>query len=98
MSRLSSRGIFPTKVTPGFTLLKWGKTYRDEQITSYKRDIALGLFTKSEILSGLPVRLRSWMWEKIKDVPYDQSAYDESGVVTGLGVRPLLISVYKKEL
>lgn len=71
MADFSSRGIKPRRVTPGFTLLQWGKTYRDEQITSYKRDIQLGFFTKNEIIQGMPPRFRDWIENKIKDTPYD---------------------------
>jgi hypothetical protein len=71
MADLSSKGIKPNRITKGFTLLQWGKTYRDEQITSYRRDISLGLFTKIELLDSMPPKLKNWLWSKIKDVPYD---------------------------
>lgn len=71
MANLSSRGIQPQRITKGFTLLKWGKTYRDEQITSFKNDIMAGYITKISILDELPKKFRQWMWNKIKDTPYD---------------------------
>lgn len=71
MANLSSHGIKPKRETKGFILLKWGKTYRDEQITSYKRDIQLGYFTKAELLESMPPRFRNWLWSKIQYVPYD---------------------------
>ena len=76
MADLSSRGIKPARATKGFKLLQWGKTYRDEQITSYRRDIALGYFTKAELMESMPPRFREWLWEKIKDVPYDSANYE----------------------
>jgi len=71
MADLSSQGITPKNQTSGFVLLKWGKTYRDLQITEYKRDISLGLITKGEILDSMPENLRDWLWKKIQHVPYD---------------------------
>jgi len=87
MAELSSKGIQPDMITKGFSLLKWGKTYRDEQITSYKRDIQLGLFTKYEILQGIAPRFRDWLWNKIKDTTYDVD-YKTSNV---------LIEMYKRD-
>lgn len=58
MADLSSRGIRPRKVTPGMELLKWGKTFREEQITRWREDVIEGLTTKYEILSSLPLWLR----------------------------------------
>lgn len=109
MADLSSKGKGPVKETKGFVLLKWGKTYRDEQITSYKRDIRAGLFTKSELLESMPPRFREWLWQKIKDVPYDDDAYEIDGyehtqyglmpnyVISGRGTRPLLVEMYQKD-
>lgn len=71
MADLSSRGIQPKNITNGFQNLLWGKTYRDEQITSWKRDISLGYFTKIEIYESVPTWLRLWAESKLKDVPYD---------------------------
>lgn len=99
MAILSSTGVKPERETPGFRLLKWGKTYRDEQITSYKRDIRAGLFTKAELLEEIPPRFRDWLWSKIKDVPYDEDAYtlvNDRFVLTGKGSQPMLISEYRK--
>lgn len=71
MVNLSSRGTQPAKQTKGLTSLQWGKTYRDEQITSYRRDVRQGLFTKYEIISSFPIALQDWITDKLKDVPYD---------------------------
>lgn len=71
MVNLSSRGIKPQRMTKGLNCLIWGKTYRDEQITAYKRDIALGYFTKWEIISSYPKDMRDWIKSKIASTPYD---------------------------
>lgn len=73
MADLSSKGIKPMRITKGFMLLRWGKTCRDEQITSYKEGISLGLFTKAELLESTPPRLRDWIWNKIESTPWDVS-------------------------
>jgi hypothetical protein len=83
MAQLSSRGIKPKRATKGFNLLKWGKTYRDLQITMWKQDIKAGLITKSEIYDGLPEWLRSWAQSKLKGVPYDVG-YKTSNMLIGI--------------
>lgn len=88
MALFSARGIKPEVETKGFYQLKWGKTYRDEQITSYRQDIRAGLFTKHELLQSMPVKFRDWLWEKIKDVPYDENKE----------VQPMLIKYYRQEI
>ena len=72
MAILSSKGVEPENVTRGFTLLKYGRTYRDEQITSYQRDIRLGYITKFEIIDSMPTELREWINKKIRGTPYDE--------------------------
>lgn len=74
MAALSSRGTQPKQTTRGITSLIWGKTYRDEQITSYKRDVRLGLFTKHELISAMPIDMQDWLADKLKDVPYDEDS------------------------
>lgn len=86
MALFSAQGKKPEVETKGFYQLKWGKTYRDEQITSYKRDIKAGYFTKHELLMGMPVKLRDWLWNKIKDVQYDEDG----------AVQPMLIAAYRE--
>ncbi len=71
MADLSSRGIQPVRQTKGLANLIAGKTYRDEQITAYKRDIMQGLFTKIEIIDSYPRDMQSWITNKLVDVPYD---------------------------
>lgn len=71
MADLSSRGIQPKNQTPGFQRLLWGKTYRDLQITEWKRDIGKGYITKSEVYESVPDWLRDWTISKLQDVPYD---------------------------
>jgi hypothetical protein len=108
-ANLSSCGIAPKRITPGFTDLIWGKTYRDEIITQFRGDIMSGLITKGEILDSLPDKLRGWMWKKLKDIPYDIDYYervvsiDENGeemvsyVPTENGVTPHLIRMYRQD-
>lgn len=86
---LSSKGIQPDRRTPGFLNLLWGKTYRDEQITTYKRDILLGYITKYEIISSFSKRLQPWIESKIKDVPYDVDG-DISDMFVGMHREGLL--------
>lgn len=104
MAHLSSRGVLLGKETKGLHYIKCGKTFRDEQITSYKRDIPLGLFTKAELLESMPPRFRDWLWSKIEHVPYDTDSYeivkdDNSGeykvVFTGKGVGAALLRWYR---
>jgi hypothetical protein len=71
MAALSSRGVQPKKMTTGLHALVWAKTMRDENITSYRRDIALGFFTKFEIINSYPKDMQDWIAGKIADVPYD---------------------------
>jgi hypothetical protein len=71
MANLSSKGIQPKRRTKGFDLLRWGKTYRDLQITYWKADIRDGIITKAEIYESLPEWLRDWAYTKLKEVPYD---------------------------
>lgn len=74
MAVLSSTGKQPARETPGFIILKWGKTYRDEQITSYKRDVRAGYFTKAELIYAMPPRFQAWLEDKLKTVPYDENS------------------------
>lgn len=67
----SATGKKPTVETAGFKNLRWGKTYRDEGITGYKDMLAGGLVTKAELISDMPENLKSWLWEKIKNFPYN---------------------------
>ena len=71
MANLSSHGEKPDYATKGFKALQWGKTYRDEQITAYRRDIPLGYITKHEIISSYPKNMQKWIQEKLRDIPYD---------------------------
>lgn len=77
MADLSSKGIQPQYRSKGFLNLLWGKTYRDLQITQWKDDVREGLITKYEIYSSLPKWLQPWAESKLKDVPYNASAYEE---------------------
>lgn len=86
MAVLSSTGKSPAKETKGFIELKWGKTFRDEQITSYRRDIRAGYFTKAELIESIPSKFKDWLWGKLKDVPYDEDNY----------VAPMLLKAYRE--
>lgn len=72
---LSSRGIQPRRDTPGYIDLRWGKTYRDWQITQWRRDVAEGLFTKWEIINSVPQFMQSWLEDKLLGIfsPEDDS-------------------------
>ena len=83
MALYSATGKLPDNQTRGFKLLLWGKTYRDEQITSYIRDIRLGYFTKHELIQSMPHFLRDWLARKIEHVPYDEDG-DTSAMLIGL--------------
>lgn len=105
MADLSSKGIKPRRETPGYKKLLWGKTYRDMQITEWKRDIMAGYITKGEIYESVWPSLRAWCESKLKYVPYDVDAYENIGtadkphfVPTGRGTRPLMIAWSKDEL
>jgi hypothetical protein len=87
MAIYSATGKKPQVETKGFKQLKWGKTYRDEQITSYKRDIRAGYFTKHELVQSMPPVFREWLYNKIKDVSYDEQQQ----------VQPMLIKAYRSE-
>lgn len=88
MADLSSKGIQPSHRTPGFINLLWGKTYRDEQITSYRNDIQLGYITKYEIISSFPKHLQPWIESKIKDVPYDVDGHTSR----------IFVDMYRKDI
>lgn len=83
MAIYSATGKKPAIWTKGLEALKWGKTYRDEQVTAYIRDIELGLFTKTELLESMPnKRLKDWLWGKIEKVRYDVNGSTSRMAVT----------------
>lgn len=106
MANTSATGKKPSVETTGYKALAIGRTYRDEQITSYMRDVRLGYFTKGELIDGMPEELRPWLAKKLRDVPYDEDAYElgyqctQLGLVpvfeiTGRGSRPYLMQAYR---
>lgn len=82
MAALSSKGVQPKRRTLGFQRLLWAKTYRDLQITEWKRDVGLGYMTKAVIYESVPAWMRDWAESKLKDAPYDVE-----GVTTSMLVR-----------
>lgn len=109
MADLSSKGIQPkgiglTDPFTGVRALVTGKTYRDLMVTEWSDSVRKGYMTKWELINSVPEWLQPWLEEKLKDVPYDEDAYEDVGtleephfVLTGRGARPFLVNAYRQD-